>query len=429
MAGIAELLSADAVGRTAHIRGWLYRTRSSGGIVFAVVRDGTGILQVTVKKGAVPDADYDAASRALIESAVEVEGIIAEDRRAPGGYELRASQFVVHHFAAPFPITADQSEEFLLDQRHLWVRSREQVAISRVKASALRGARGWFDAQGFIEVTPPILTGVAAEGTTTLFSLKYFDREGYLSQSAQFYLEALCFSLENVWALTPSFRAEKSRTTRHLTEFWHLEAEEAWVDWQGNMKIQEELLCAMVAQVLEERKAELELLKRDPAELERLALPFPRITYAEALDRLRPRGFELRWGDGFGAQEERALTEDSAEPLFVTNFPKETKAFYMKEDSVDPRTYRCNDLLAPEGFGEIIGASERETDYDALVARLQAQGSNLADYQWYLDLRRFGSVPHSGFGLGIERVVRWLCKLTHIRDALPFPRTPARLTP
>ncbi|MBM4237643.1 MAG: asparagine--tRNA ligase, partial [Euryarchaeota archaeon] len=348
---------------------------------------------------------------------------------APGGWEIRASSFKLLGSAGAFPITEYQSEELLLDNRHLWIRSREQNAVMKIKASALEGARAWLRENDFVEVTPPIFTTNACEGGVTLFKLDYFGKEAYLSQSAQMYLEALIFSLERVWSLTPSFRAEKSRTPRHLTEYWHLELEEAWVDNLGNMEIQEQLVTAMVERVLAERRGELQLLKRDPEKLKRVAPPFNRMNYSAAIERLRSEGFEISYGCDLGAPEEKAVTAEEPLPVFITNYPKECKAFYMKEDPDDPRTYKCADLLAPEGYGEIVGGSERETDVEKLIERLDALCIPRGPYEWYLDLRRFGSVPHSGFGLGVERVVRWICGFDHIRDVIPFPRTVARTYP
>ncbi len=426
---VSSIFDAGEEGRTYRLRGWIYRTRSSGSIVFVVVRDATGIIQCTVKKSELPEADFQNATRALIESSVEAEGVLRKDKRAPGGYELVARSFKVVSFSEPFPITENQSEPFLLDNRHLWIRSREQIAIMKVKEEVLRSAREWFHENRFTEVTPPILTTNACEGGTTLFSLKYFDENAYLSQSAQMYLEAITFSLERVFAVTPSFRAEKSRTPRHLTEYWHLEGEEAWVRNDENMDIQEELVSYIVQNAVARKREELELLKRDTADLLLVRPPFARITYAKAIEILRDKGMKAEWGDDFGTEEERKLTEDSRIPVFITNFPKEVKAFYMKEDEEDPRTYRCADLIAPGGFGEIIGGSERETDVKKMLERMNAQSIPLEPYRWYLDLRKYGSVPHSGFGLGVERIVRWICGLEHIRDAVPFPRTPSRIYP
>lgn len=429
MPHIKEVLSKHQVGKRVEVRGWIYRTRSSGGIVFSVLRDVTGIIQVTVKKEKVTEADFEAATKAAIESSVIIEGEVAEDKRAPGGYEIRADKFHVIGYSEAFPITEYQSTELLLDLRHLWIRSREQTAVSKVKASLLRGAREWFHENEFYEVTPPIITAVAPEDSTTLFQIKYFDRIAYLSQSAQFYLESLIFPLEKVYSLTPSFRAEKSRTPRHLAEYWHLEMEAAWMANEGNMEVQERLITAMVRNALKECPAEFELLKRDTSKLAKIEPPFERMKYEEAMDILQKKGHDVSWGSDLGAVEERTLTIDKDIPVFVVNYPKELKPFYMKENPDDPRTYKNSDLLAPEGFGEIIGGSERETDHDLMVERLRDKGESLENYKWYLDLRKFGSVPHSGFGLGLERIVTWVCKLEHIRDSIPYPRTVARMYP
>lgn len=429
MVSVKEALSKDQVGRKVQVKGWIYRTRSSGGIVFAVLRDSTGIIQVTIKKGGVPEVEFENATKSGIESSAIIEGEIAEDKRAPGGFEIRASKFQLVGISEAFPITEYQSTELLLDLRHLWIRSREQTAVAKIKASILRGARNWFYDNDYIEVTPPIITGVAPEGSTTLFQVKYYDRIAFLSQSAQFYLESLIYSLEKVYALTPSFRAEKSRTPRHLSEYWHLEMEAAWVDNEGNMKVQEELVSAMVRNAVKECASELELLKRDVSVLKKVEPPFDRMKYQEAMDYLQKKGHDVSWGADLGAVEERTLTIDRQVPVFVVNYPKELKPFYMKENPDDSRTYKNSDLLAPEGFGEIIGGSERETDNALLIDRLRETGESMDNYLWYLDLRKYGSVPHSGFGLGIERIVTWVCKLDHIRDSIPYPRTVARVYP
>jgi asparaginyl-tRNA synthetase len=429
MLSIKQALSKDQVGKKVQVRGWLYRTRSSGGIVFAVLRDVSGIIQTTVKKGAVTDKEFDDAQKAGIESSVMIEGEVAEDKRAPGGYEIRATKFQVFGFSEAFPITEYQSTELLLDLRHLWIRSREQTAIAKVKASLLRGAREWFHENDYVEVTPPIITGVAAEESTTLFQVKYFDRIAYLSQSAQFYLESLIYSLDKVYSLTPSFRAEKSRTPRHLAEYWHLEMEAAWLQNEDNMKVQEQLITSMLQNAVKECSEELTFLKRDPSTLKKIEPPFERMNYQEAMETLQKKGLEVSWGSDLGAIEERALTQDRLVPMFVVNYPKELKPFYMKENPEDTRTYKNSDLLAPEGYGEIVGGSERETDNDLMLERLREKGESIENYKWYLDLRKYGSIPHSGFGLGLERIVTWVCKLDHIRDSIPYPRTVARVYP
>ena len=426
---IARILAGGMEDKEAAIRGWIYRTRSSGKLSFVTMRDSTGIIQVTVAKGSVPDSDFEGAKKALIESSVRCSGTVAKDARAPGGFEIRAKTFTVLGPSDNFPITEYQSEEHLLNNRHLWIRSQELTKIMKVKSTVLASAREWFAHNEFFEVTPPIITANSCEGGSTLFELKYFGEKAFLSQSAQLYLEAIMFSLERVYALTPSFRAEKSRTTRHLAEYWHLEGEEAFVGNQENMTIQEELVSAMVTGAAKKNPDELKALGRDPAEMQKMVPPFKRLSYDDAVKRLNDRGVEIAWGNDLGTNEERVLVEGEDKPMFVYNYPKEIKAFYMRENPDDPRTYLCADLLAPEGFGEIIGGSEREIDGQKLVERLKAQGSPLEPYQWYLDLRRFGSVQHSGFGLGIERLVRWVCKQEHIRDTIPFPRTINRVYP
>ncbi|MGC8913063.1 MAG: asparagine--tRNA ligase [Thermoplasmata archaeon] len=426
---INEVFKNARPGDNVTLRGWVYRSRSSGGIAFVVVRDSTGIVQCTVVKGEVPDGDFKNAEKALVESSVIVEGTVREDKRAPGGREIGVKKFNVVHFAERFPIFKDQTEEFLLDNRHLWLRSREMTATMKVKAMVLRAAREWFFENGFVETTPPILTANACEGGSTLFELKYFERTGYLSQSAQLYLEALIYSLERVWSLTPSFRAEKSRTPRHLAEFWHLEEEAAWVTLKENLEIQEQLVSYICQFLAKNCREELEFLGRNPEDLKVIEPPFQRIPYTRAVDILRERGYDFKWGDDFGTNEERELSMLDTKPVFITNYPVEIKPFYMKISPDNPKTVENADLLAPEGIGEIIGGSERETDIKSMEERLRRENANLENYRWYFDLRKFGSVPHSGFGMGIERVVRWVAKREHIRDTIPFPRTVARLTP
>jgi len=334
----------------------------------------------------------------------------------------------VHHFAGVFPIKAEQSPELLLDNRHLWVRAQDLTRVWKLKHQMLKAMREWFDENRFVEVTPTVITTNAAEGGSTVFEFDYFGQKAFLSQTAQMYLEALIFSLENVYAITPSFRAEKSRTTRHLTEFSHLEAEEAWTDTHGNMRVQEELLAYTCHRLAERASGLLRDLGRDPADLENIRTPFKRMTYTKAVEVLQSKGSPIQWGEDLGTNEERLLTAEETQPIFVTNFPKEIKAFYMKVDPDDPRTVLGNDCLAP-AFGEIIGASQREENVESMVERLKADGAHLPNYEWYLDLRRYGSVPHSGFGLGIERVLRWITKQEHIRDMTPFPRTINRAYP
>jgi len=426
---VRAAFAPEAIGRTVRLRGWVLRSRSSGGILFLLLRDRTGVVQVTGRRDALGDATFDAVEHTQVEGALEVEGTVADDKRAPGGREVRARTIGVIDAGEPFPIFAEQTEEFLLDKRHLAIRSQDHVATFRVKAELLRACREFLDREEVLETTPPILSGNAAEGGAEAFQIDYFGRPGFLSQTAQLYLEALLVPHERVYALTPSFRAEKSRTPRHLTEYLHLEVELAWCDLTGLESFVERMIASVCRTVAERRPRELEALGRAPKELAALEPPFPRMRYAEAIDRLAAQGFPVRWGSDLGTAEERALTLESKVPLFVTHFPRELKAFYMLRSADDPRTVEATDLLAPEGYGEMVGASCRETDLDRLTARIRELGLPMAEYEWYLDLRRHGSVPHAGFGLGIERILRWMLRREHIRDTTPFPRTPARHTP
>ncbi len=426
---IARAFDAGAVGRAVRLRGWVLRSRSSGGILFVVLRDRTGTIQVTGRRDALGAEPFDAAEHVQVEGAIEVDGTVAEDRRAPGGREVKATSIRVVHGGEPFPIWADQSEEFRLDKRHLVVRSQEHVATFRVKAELLRALREFLDGEEVLEMTPPILSGNAAEGGAEAFQIDYFGRPGYLSQTAQLYLEALIFPNERVYALTPSFRAEKSRTPRHLTEYLHLEVELAWTGLDELLAFEERMVVATAHALADRRPKELTALGRPPEELRAIVAPFPRIRYQEAIDRLAAQGFPVHWGSDLGTAEERALTIEERQPVFVTQFPKELKAFYMLRSTDDARTVEAADLLAPEGYGEIIGGSCRETDLGRLTERLKETGASLAEYDWYLDLRRHGSVPHAGFGLGVERLLRWILRREHIRETTPFPRTPSRHTP
>ncbi len=412
----------ERVGEEVSLRGWVYRIRSTKTKVFLVLRDRTGILQCVV------DADseeFEKAEELTMESSVAVRGRVEADERAPGGAEMRVKSLEVFQNAQRFPITEDQSTEFLLDVRHLWVRSRELTHVFKIKSEMLKLGREWFVENNFLEVTPPILTGSSCEGGAEAFSLDYFGEKAYLSQSAQLYLEALIFSLEKVWSLTPSFRAEKSRTRRHLTEYWHLEAEAAHCDLEGILKVQEELLAHMVNGVADVCEKELLKLERNPNKI-RVELPIKRIEYDEALEILAERGEEVEWGEDIGSREEEVLMEGFDQPIFVVRYPAKAKAFYMKRDG---DRAECADLLAPEGYGEVVGGSERESDIEKLLAAMKERGLKEKNYGWYIDLRRYGSVPHSGFGLGVERLVRWVCGLEHIRDATPFPRLINRVTP
>ncbi|HXW67122.1 MAG TPA: asparagine--tRNA ligase [Thermoplasmata archaeon] len=428
-ASVSSVFAADALGRAVRLRGWVSRSRSSGGILFVHLRDRSGTVQVTGRRDVLGSEPFEAAEHVQVEGAIEVDGTVADDPRAPGGREVRARQIHVVDAGAPFPIFQEQTEEFRLDKRHLVIRSSQHVATFRVKAELLRVLRTFLEGEDVLETTPPILTGNPAEGGAEAFTIDYFGRPGFLSQSAQLYLEAMIVPHERVYALTPSFRAEKSRTSRHLTEYQHLEVELAWTDLDALLEFVERMIVAACHGVAERRADELRALGRPPEELLAMHAPFPRTSYADALERLKGLGFPVAWGSDLGTAEERALTLESAAPLFVTRFPRELKAFYMRRSPGDPRTVEAADLLAPEGYGEIVGASCRETDLQGLQERLHAIGANVADYEWYLDLRRHGNVPHAGFGLGIERLLRWMLRREHIRETTPFPRTPSRHTP
>ncbi len=426
---IVHVFRPDAIGRDVRVRGWVQKSRSSGGILFLLVRDRTGIAQATARRDALgPDA-FDAAEHVQVEGAVRIVGTVADDRRAPGGREIRARSVELIDPGLPFPIFADQTEEYRLDKRHLVIRSAEHVATFRIKAELLRAFREFLDREEVLEMTPPVLSGNAAEGGSEAFRFDYFGRPGFLSQTEQLYLEALLAPHERVYALTPSFRAEKSRTPRHLTEYLHLEVELAWCDLAGLLDFTERMIVHALHAIADRRPEELERLGRPPRELAAIEPPFPRIRYAEAIERLRRAGLPVAWGSDLGSAEERALTLEERRPLFVTHYPRELKAFYMLPSPDDPRTVEAADLLGPEGYGELVGGSCRETDVARLAERIRATGSDVAEYDWYLDLRRHGSVPHAGFGLGVERVLRWALRREHIRETTPFPRTPARLTP
>ncbi|MCI4322960.1 MAG: asparagine--tRNA ligase [Thermoplasmata archaeon] len=426
---IARALAPDAIGRTVTVRGWVVRSRSSGGILFLRMRDRSGAVQVTAKKDALGEAAFRAAEAVQIEGAIRVHGTVSEDPRAPEKREIKAIAIEVVDAGQPFPIFKDQTEEFLLDNRHLTIRSTEHVATFRVKAAVLRALRAFLERENVLEMTPPILTGNAAEGGSEAFTFDYFGRPGYLSQTAQLYLEAMLAPHERVFAVTPSFRAEKSRTPRHLTEYTHLEVELAWCDLDGLLAFTERMLVSVLHDVATTMAPELTLVGRDPAELLAITPPFPRVEYGDAVERLAGEGFPVKWGDDLGSTEERALTLTAKQPTFLLHFPTELKAFYMLRTPGDSRTVQAADVLAPEGFGEIVGASCREGDIGHLTERLQAIGANVNEYAWYFDLRRHGNVPHAGFGLGVERLVRWITRREHIRDTTPFPRTPSRHTP
>ncbi len=418
------------VGRTVTLRGWLAARRSSGKIHFLQVRDGTGVIQCVLVRSQVPDDEFQAADHCLQESSVEVQGTVRADSRSPIGYEVDVTSFRVLREAEPYPITPkEHGTAFLMEHRHLWIRSRRQHAILRVRASLIRAIRDYFDSNGFLLVDTPILTPAACEGTTTLFELDYFGDKAYLTQSGQLYNEATAAAFGKVYCFGPTFRAEKSKTRRHLTEFWMVEPEMAFCDLEQNMAVAEDFLVSIVARVLEERRRELEVLERDTRPLEAVQKPFPRLHYEEAVRLLQENGSDIQSGDDFGGDDETTLTRLFDRPIMVHRFPAAVKAFYMKRDPDDPRYALGVDVLAPEGYGEIIGGGQREDDLETLLAAIRAHGLPEEAFRWYVDLRRYGSFPHSGFGLGVERTLAWICGLPHVRETIPFPRMLEKIWP
>jgi asparaginyl-tRNA synthetase len=418
-------------GQDVEVRGWLYHKRSSGKIHFLLIRDGTGILQAVLARDDAAPALFETAGDLPQESSLIVGGTLRADRRAPGGVELSLRELTVVQRAQDYPITPkDHGVEFLMDHRHLWLRSRRQHALMRIRAEVISGIRDFLDREGFLCVDTPILTPASVEGTTTLFETTYFDLgRAYLAQSGQLYNEAAAAAFGRVYCFGPTFRAEKSKTRRHLIEFWMVEPEAAYMTLSEYMDVAEALVCSVVARVLERRRAELEVLERNTSPLESVKPPFPRITYDEALKRLAASGKPLVWGDDFGGDEETVISAAFDRPVFVHRYPAQVKAFYMQPDPARPEVVLGADLLAPEGYGEIIGGGQRIDDLELLQRRLEEHELPKDVYRWYLDLRRYGSVPHSGFGLGIERTVAWIAGIEHIRETIPFPRLLNRLYP
>jgi asparaginyl-tRNA synthetase len=413
------------------VAGWVQTTRSHGKIGFVVVRDGTGLVQCVVPKKEVDDATWERFSTLAQETTVRVRGQVRADHRAPGGHELTVTALdVVFPSVDEFPIQPkEHGVEFLLDHRHLWLRSTQQRAGLRIRDELEMGIHQFFYDRGFVRVDTPILSGAIGESAGTLFETDYFGEKAYLAQTGQLYVEAAAAAFRKVYCFGPTFRAEKSKTRRHLTEFWMVEPEVAFADSDDNMRLQEEFVSYLVRRVVENCEEELTILERDPEALEPVVPPFPRVSYTDAIAFLQEKGHEIRWGEDLGAPDEAAISEEHDRPVFVFNYPKEAKAFYMKENPDDPRTVLCNDLLAPEGYGEIIGGSQREDDYDRLLERIREEGLPEEPYGWYLDLRKYGSFPHSGFGLGIERTIAWITGRRHIREFIAFPRMINRLYP
>jgi asparaginyl-tRNA synthetase len=420
------------VGNEVTLNGWLAGKRSSGKIHFLQVRDGTGVCQCVASLADLGAERFAAADHMGQETSLEVTGIVREDKRAPGGFELTMKSLEIVSPATDYPITnKEHGVAFLLDNRHLWIRSSRQHAILRVRSEVASACRDFFHERGFVLFDAPILTPTSCEGTTNLFELDYFgERKAYLTQSGQLYAEAGALAFGKVYCFGPTFRAEKSKTRRHLTEFWMVEPEVAYCDLAGDMELAEQFVSYIVGRVLERRGTELKTLERDTTKLQSAAqLPYPRISYDEAIERLKKKGLAVNWGDDFGGDEETALSEEFDRPVMVHRYPTACKAFYMKQDPARPDVALCVDMLAPEGHGEIIGGGQREDDYETLRTKITSHRLPLAPFEWYLDLRRYGTVPHAGFGMGIERMTGWLCGIHHIRETVPFPRLMERLEP
>jgi asparaginyl-tRNA synthetase len=430
MASILVSELALHVGRTVTLRGWLYNRRSSKNIHFLELRDGTGIVQCIASQSDVSPDLFEAASHLTQESSLEIVGVVREHPKRKGQFEIGVSEFRVLSPADDYPITPkEHGVDFLMDHRHLWLRSRRQHAILRVRHAIIKAIRDFFDDRGFTLIDAPIFTPSACEGTSTLFQTDYHGQSAYLTQSGQLYMEAGAGAFAKVYCFGPTFRAEKSKTRRHLAEFWMVEPEVAFMDLEGDMALAEEFLCAIASHVLKTRRAELEVLERDISRLEAITPPFPRITYEEAIDILRQSGKDAKFGDDFGGDEETLISETFDRPVIVHRYPADLKAFYMKRDPKNPKLALCMDVLAPEGYGEVIGGGQREDDLERLTEAIEHHGLPRDAFEWYLDLRRYGSFEHAGFGLGLERTVAWMCGLSHVRETIPFARTLNRLSP
>lgn len=421
----------DYVGKEVRLQGWIFNKRSSGGIIFLQLRDGTGIIQATVLKDKVEKEVFNNASELTLESSVILEGKIKKEKRSPTGYEMIVQRLETIQLATEdYPIgKKGHGVDFLLSNRHLWLRSQKQHAILKIRSKIFQAIEDFYQKEQFTRVDTPIITPSACEGTTTLFEIDYFGKKAYLSQSGQLYLETAIFSFGKVYDFEPVFRAEKSKTRRHLIEFWMTNAEVAFCNLEGIMKIQEKMIDCLLQEILKSCGHDLEFIGRDVSSLENIKPPFERITYNQAIKKLHQLGSGIKEGEDLGNDDETILMNYYTQPIFITHYPAKIKAFYMKRDPEDPEKALCCDLLAPEGYGEIIGGSEREEDYERLSKSMKEFNLPVSKYSWYLDLRKYGSVPHSGFGLGIERFIAWVCKLNHVREAIPFPRTLHRVAP
>ncbi len=426
---VQEILNDDWIGKDVELRGWIYRKRRTGKLIFVVLRDSTDIVQCVVEKKVVGNEKFKELDKVGVESSIKISGTVAKEERAPTGYEIHVKDVEIVGPSFNFPISKDKSDEFLLDNRHLWVRSREMNAILKIRSTIFGALHDFFRENGYYETQGPMFVTGAVEGGSTLFEVPYFNRKAYLTQSSQFYLETLIFSLEKVYTVAPSFRAEKSRTRRHLTEYWHAEAEAAWYHNSDMIDDEEEMIVQIVQKVLQDRKKELKILNRDTKMLEHIEKPFERMKYEKLVDFANEHGVPMKYGDDLGADEESAITKNFDKPVFITHYPIEIKPFYHRPDPENPKVVLCHDMLAPEGYGEVIGGGERIYMLDVLLKRLEEENLNPEDYYWYVDLRKYGSVPHAGFGLGVDRLVWWIAGLEHIKYAIPYPRTIRRVKP
>lgn len=418
------------VGEKVTLRGWVYNKRSSGKVRFLMIRDGTGIIQGVISSPDKDDPLFQKFDYLTQESSLIVHGKVREEKRAPGGYEIDIENIEIVSISEDYPIAPkEHGVAFLMENRHLWIRSLKQNAILRIRANIIRSIREFFDSREFVLFDAPILTPSACEGTTTLFETQYFDEKAYLTQSGQLYAEAGAMALGKVYTFGPTFRAEKSKTRRHLMEFWMIEPEIAFAELKDIVELAEDLLVFIVSSVLEKNRKELEVLGRDTKPLENAKKPFPKITYTKAIEILKEKGINTEWGSELGGDEETIISESFDRPVIITHYPAKIKAFYMQPDPENPELALCMDMIAPEGYGEIIGGSQRIHDLNLLLKRIEDAGLPKEPYEWYIDLRRYGTVPHSGFGLGLERTVAWICKLSHVRESIPFPRMLYKIYP
>ena len=412
------------------LKGWVYNSRSSGKIGFLMLRDGFGIVQCIIEKSKLGDENFSVFKTLTQESSLKIIGTIVENERALGGYEVLVDSFKIYQLSKDYPITPkEHGIDYLMNNRHLWLRSKKQYAILKIRHRIIKSIRDFFDDNDFTLIDTPIFTPNAAEGTSTLFETDYFDQKAYLCQTGQLYGEASALAFGRHYNFGPCFRAEKSKTRRHLTEFWMVEPEIAFCNIKENMEWAENLLIYIIKEVLSNNTNELKTLERDISKLSEINGSFPRLSYTKCIDLLKDAGYKIEWGDDFGSPEESYISDQYNKPVIVYGFPSKIKAFYMKRDPENPKVVLGMDILAPEGYGEIVGGSEREVDIDVLLERINEEGLNKEDYDWFLDLRKYGSVPHSGFGMGLERVVSWICGLSHIRETIPFARTMSRLNP